>query len=146
MKAKFAALCLTFAPITPVSAQAPGDIAKAPLSQMLQTAVLEGVRAQIIDPANARVEPLLHFPPHRGDNGRVCGEVAEQTPGGEKIRAFYATYTRSGRVLRFSPWQQAAQAPQAWPAPGRLPSSDTAPAAAGAKGKVKSAAKRTPKK
>ncbi len=85
--------------MTSASAQAPGEIAKAPLSQMLQAAVLEGVRAQILDPANARVEPLLHFPPQRGDNGRVCGEVSERTPDGEKIRAFYASYTRSGRVL-----------------------------------------------
>jgi hypothetical protein len=98
-KAMIAALCLTFTPAAPANAQAAGDIAKAPLSQMLQAAVLEGVRAQIRDSANARVEPMLHFPPYRGDNGRVCGEVAEQTRDGEKIRAFYATYTRSGRVL-----------------------------------------------
>ena len=98
MKAMFAALILPFASMAAI-AQTPGDIARAPLSQMLQAALLEGVRAQILDPANARVEPILHFPPHRGDNGRVCGEVAETTPNGEKIRAFYATYTRSGRVL-----------------------------------------------
>jgi hypothetical protein len=83
----------------PALAQTPGDIAKAPLSAMLQAAMLEGVRTQVIFSADVKVQPMLHFPPQRGDNGRVCGEVIENTPEGERVRAFYASYTRSGRVL-----------------------------------------------
>jgi len=83
----------------PALAQTPGDIAKAPLSAMLQNSVLEGVRTQVIFSADVKVQPMLHFPPQRGDNGRVCGEVTENTLEGERVRAFYASYTRSGRVL-----------------------------------------------
>lgn len=83
----------------PALAQTPGDIAKAPLSAMLQNSVLEGVRAQVVFSADVKVQPMLHFPPQRGDNGRVCGEVIENTPEGERVRAFFASYTRSGRVL-----------------------------------------------
>ena len=83
----------------PALAQTPGDIAKAPLSAMLQAAMLEGVRAQVIFSADVKVQPMLHFPPQMGDNGRVCGEVIENTPEGVRVRAFYASYTRSGRVL-----------------------------------------------
>lgn len=80
-------------------AQAPGDIARAPLSPMLLASVMEGVRSQVLYSADLQVRPMLHFPPQRGDNGRVCGEAVEQTPEGERVRAFYASYTRTGRVL-----------------------------------------------
>ena len=94
-----ATVILAVASAGPALAQTPGDIAKAPLSAMLQAAMLEGVRAQVIFSADVKVQPMLHFPPQRGDNGRVCGEVTENTLEGERVRAFYASYTRSGRVL-----------------------------------------------
>lgn len=93
-----AAIILTFAG-SGALAQTPGDIAKAPLSAMLMSSVVEGVRSQVIYPADLQVLPMLHFPPQRGDNGRVCGEAVEKTPEGNRVRAFYASYTRSGRVL-----------------------------------------------
>jgi len=86
-------------PAAPVGGQTPGDIAQAPLSAMLEAAVTDAVRAQVLDPARAQVRLLLHFPPHRGDLGRVCGDVIEDSAQGQRQRAFYATYARTGRVL-----------------------------------------------
>jgi hypothetical protein len=86
-------------PAAPVGGQTPGDIARAPLSATLEAAVTEAVRAQVLDPARAQVRPLLHFPPQRGDLGRVCGEVIEEGAQGPRQRAFYASYARTGRVL-----------------------------------------------
>ena len=80
-----ATVILAVASAGPALAQTPGDIAKAPLSAMLQAAMLEGVRAQVIFSADVKVQPMLHFPPQRGDNGRVCGEVIENTPEGERV-------------------------------------------------------------
>ena len=93
------AIIASLGPSAPAGAQPAGDIAAAPLSPMLQAAVAEAVRAQTLEPARTQVRPLIHFPPQRGDLGRVCGEVSEETPQGARVRAFYATYARTGRVL-----------------------------------------------
>lgn len=94
-----ATVILAIAGARPALAQMPGDIAKAPLSAMLQNSISEGVLAQVLFRADVKVQAMLHFPPQKSDNGRVCGEVIETTPDGERVRAFYASYTRSGRVL-----------------------------------------------
>ncbi len=93
------AILAILGPSGPVGGQTPGDIAGAPLSPALQEAVSEAVRAQLLEPGRAQIRLLLHFPPHRGDLGRVCGEISEGDAQGARRRAFYATYARTGRVL-----------------------------------------------
>ncbi len=76
-----------------------GDIAKAPIPQATQSAISEGIKSQLLDPASATITFLVHFPLVRADLGRVCGEVSEPGPTGPHIRTFTALYARTGRVL-----------------------------------------------
>ncbi|MDB5572607.1 MAG: hypothetical protein JWN93_3790 [Hyphomicrobiales bacterium] len=76
-----------------------GDLAKAPVPAATQSAILEGIRSQLLDPGSAEITFLVHFPLVRADLGRVCGEVSEPGPAGPHVRTFYALYSRTGRVL-----------------------------------------------
>jgi len=92
-----AALLLALA--QPAVAQAPGDVAAHPLPPIVASGLEQSIRAQLLDPSRAKIRVIVHFPGGAGENGRVCGEVAEPAAAGERVRTFVATYTRAGRVL-----------------------------------------------
>lgn len=81
------------------SAQPAGEVARNPLPAMVRSSLDESIRSQLLDPASAEINIIVHFPGGRGENGRICGEVIEPAPGAPRIRTFYSTYTRAGRVL-----------------------------------------------
>jgi len=80
-------------------AQRAGDIASNPLPSIVAGSLEDSIRTQVLDPGKAEIRVLVHFPSGRGENGRICGEVIEPAEGGKRVRTFYSTYTRSGRVL-----------------------------------------------
>lgn len=80
-------------------AQPAGDLARNPLPAMVRSSLDESIRSQLLDPAQAEIKVLVHFPGGRGENGRICGEVIEPGANGPRIRTFFSTYTRSGRAL-----------------------------------------------
>ena len=76
-----------------------GDVERNPLPSIVASSLNESIRSQLLDPANSEVKIMVHFPAGRGENGRICGEVTEPGKDGPRIRTFFATYTRAGRVL-----------------------------------------------
>lgn len=79
--------------------QEPGDIRANPLPSFVASSLDQSIRSQIVAPAKAQIRVLVHFPGGAGENGRICGEVIEAPPEGERVRTFVSTYTRAGRVL-----------------------------------------------
>ena len=79
--------------------QSAGDLARNPLSSIVRSSLDESIKSQLLDPAQAEIKVLVHFPGGRGENGRICGEVIEPGADGPRTRTFYSTYTRAGRVL-----------------------------------------------
>ena len=100
-----APLALAFTMLaTGAFSQQTGDIERNPLPSFVASSLNESIRSQLLDPTEAKIDIIVHFPSGRGENGRICGEVTEPGPDGPRIRTFYATYTRAGRVLaRFEP-------------------------------------------
>lgn len=84
---------------TAALAQQAGDIARNPLPAIVASSLEDSIRSQLLDPSTAEVKIIVHFPAGRGENGRICGEVMEAGEGEPRIRTFYSTYTRAGRVL-----------------------------------------------
>ena len=87
------------ATIAPALAQPAGDVARNPLPAMVTSSLEESIRSQLLEPAKAQIQIKVHFPGGRGENGRICGEVIEPGPDAPRIRTFYSSYTRAGRVL-----------------------------------------------
>lgn len=80
-------------------AQPIGDVALNPVPNMVTSSLNESIRSQLLDPAAAEIKVVVHLPGGRGENGRICGEVTEQTANGPRIRTFVTSYTRAGRAL-----------------------------------------------
>lgn len=95
LRAAFALLALA----TAAAAQQPGAIARNPLPAMVASSLEDSIRSQLLEPATAEIKIVVHFPAGRGENGRICGEVTEPREEEPRIRTFYSTYTRAGRVL-----------------------------------------------
>ncbi|MFN3888784.1 MAG: hypothetical protein ACK4MV_00195 [Beijerinckiaceae bacterium] len=91
--------CALMAVAASASAQPAGDLARNPLPAMVTSSLEESIRSQLLNPASAEIKIMVHFPAGRGENGRICGEVIEPGQEGARIRTFYSTYTRAGRVL-----------------------------------------------
>jgi hypothetical protein len=80
-------------------AAAPAEVAAPPLPPMVASGLEQSIRAQLADPARAKIRVIVHFPGGAGENGRICGEVIEPGAAGERVRTFVSGYTRAGRVL-----------------------------------------------
>jgi hypothetical protein len=83
----------------PGFAQPVGDVALNPVPSMVASSLMESIRSQLLEPAKAEIKIVVHLPGGRGENGRICGEVTEQTASGPRTRTFFSTYTRAGRAL-----------------------------------------------
>ena len=80
-------------------AQSGGEIERNPLPAMVRSSLDDSIRSQLLNPGQAEIKVLVHFPGGRGENGRICGEVIEPGADGPRIRTFFSTYTRAGRAL-----------------------------------------------